>query len=691
MVNGHEAVSGEVLIRFTSPIAARDRLQLEQQLGADESEAVGDHVRRIRSASFDVQTLLAFLRTHPAVAYAEPNYIWHASVLPDDPSFPRLWGLLNTGQTINGRQGVAGADIHATGAWDVSTGSAANVVAVIDTGIDYTHPDLIANVWRAPSDFTVTIGDTSIDCAAGTHGFNAITRSCDPMDDNRHGTHVSGTIGAAGNNGEGVVGVNWTASVMANKFLDASGTGNTADAINAIEFAIQARAAFSPTRAANVRVLSNSWSGGAFSQALLDEINKAGANDMLFVAAAGNNGRNIDTFPVYPASYTAPNVLAVAATDNTDSLASFSNYGASVTLAAPGVDVLSTTPDNTYSSLSGTSMATPHVSGSAALILSACDLDTAALKSAIVDNVDVVGALTGWVGSNGRLNVDRALRSCASPSPPAAPTDLTAAPGDQQITLTWTASSGADNYTVKRGSLPGGPYTDFVASVTATSYTSAGLTNGQTYYYVVTASRGGLESGPSNEASATPQQPGGGLPSPWVSQDVGATGLAGSASFADGVFTLNGSGADIWDSADAFQYVSQPLAGDGEIVARVTGVQNTNPFAKGGVMLRETTAAGAVHVILDVRPDGSVELMTRQTTDGPTTFIDGGTQPPPAWLKLVRAGSAVTGYVSADGTSWTTVGATSTTMSSMALVGLIVTSHDSSQMNASTFDNVAVR
>jgi subtilisin family serine protease len=690
IVNGHEAVSGEVLVKFTTPLAARDRLQLEQQIGAEASETVGQQVRRIRSARFDVQTLLAFFRTHPAVAYAEPNYIWHASLSPDDPSFPSLWGLLNTGQTISGRQGVAGADIHATGAWDVSTGSTANVVTVIDTGIDYTHPDLIGNVWCAPSDFTVTIGGLAIDCAAGTHGFNAITKSCDPMDDNRHGTHVSGTIGASGNNGLGVVGVNWTASIMGSKFLDASGNGNTADAINAIEFAIQAKAVFASTAGANVRVLSNSWSGGAFSQALLDEINSADANGMLFVAAAGNNGRSNDTFPVYPASYTAPNVLAVAATDNTDSLASFSNYGASVALAAPGVDVLSTTPGNTYSVLSGTSMATPHVAGSAALILSACDLDTAALKSAIVDNVDVVGALTGWVATDGRLNVDRALRSCASPSPPAAPANLTAAPGDQQITLTWTESSGADNYTVKRGSFPGGPYTDFVASVTTTSYTSTGLTNGQTYYYVVTASRAGLESGPSNEASATPQPPDGGPPSPWVSQDVGDTGQAGSASFAGGVFTVSGSGADIWGSADAFQYVYQPLDGDGQIVARVTGVENTNPFAKAGVMLRETAAAGAAHVILDVRPDGSLELMTRQSPDGPTAFVNGTTQAPPAWLKLVRTGSTVTGFASPDGTSWTTVGTTSVTMSSTAFVGLIVTSHDTTRTNTSMFDSVAV-
>jgi PKD repeat protein len=183
----------------------------------------------------------------------------------------------------------------------------------------------------------------------------------------------------------------------------------------------------------------------------------------------------------------------------------------------------------------------------------------------------------------------------------------------------------------------------------------------------------------------------GGLPSPWQNQDVGSTGQAGSASFANGAFTVNGSGADIWDTTDGFQYVYQPHAGDGQIVAKVTALQNTNMFAKAGVMLRETTAAGAVHVILDVRPDGSVEFMTRQTTGGATSYLGGAVQTPPTWLKLVRAGSTVTGYVSQNGSSWTAVGSTNVAMSSTALIGLVVTSHDTSQINSSTFNNVAVQ
>jgi subtilisin family serine protease len=432
--NGREAIAGEVLVKFTRALAQSERLQLEQELDANDSEAVGLGFRRMRSRRLDVASLVAALRTRTDVEYAEPNYVWHTTVSANDPQFSGLWGLRNTAQVIGGQTGIANADIHAASAWGVATGSRANVVAVVDTGIDYTHEDLAANVWSAPNAFTVTIGGVSITCQAGTHGFNAITKTCDPRDDNNHGTHVAGTIGASGNNAHGVVGVNWNASIMGLKFLDSAGSGSSSDAINAIEFAIQAKNAFASTggatgvAGANVRVLSNSWGGGGFSQALLDEVNKANTNGMLFVAAAGNAGTNNDTTPFYPAGYSASNVLAVAATDNTDRLASFSNFGVSVHLAAPGVNILSTTIGNTYQYFSGTSMATPHVSGSAALLLSKCALDTAALKAAVLNNVDVIPALSGRVSTSGRLNVDRALRACApsgAPTAPAAPSVVT--------------------------------------------------------------------------------------------------------------------------------------------------------------------------------------------------------------------------------------------------------------------------
>jgi subtilisin family serine protease len=479
MVNGGEAVAGEVLVKFTRALEQGQQQQLEYQMDADQDEHVGgDGVQRIHSRSYDTDTLLAFLRADSRVAYAEPNYVLHAIAIPNDPQFGQLWGLRNTGQTVGGVAGTPGADISATAAWDVSTGSRATVIAVVDTGVDYTHPDLAANVWAAPTSFTVNVGGAAIVCPAGSHGFNAIANTCNPMDDNNHGTHVSGTIGGVGNNGVGVAGVNWVASIMGSKFLNASGSGSTADAIKAIEFTIQAKAIFGAN--ANVRVLSNSWGGGAFSQALLDEINKANANNILFVAAAGNSQADNDVTPHYPSSYNAPNVISVAATDNQDMLASFSNYGAtSVHLGAPGVAVLSTTRNNTYSSFSGTSMATPHVSGAAALVLSRCSLDTAAVKDNLLANVDPIGALAAITVTGGRLNVNRAIRACSAPATPdfsvsATPPSQSATQGaSTAYTVTVTPSGGfTGTVTLSAGGLPSGATASFNPSSVNTSGSS---------------------------------------------------------------------------------------------------------------------------------------------------------------------------------------------------------------------------
>jgi subtilisin family serine protease len=414
VISGREVAAGEVLVRFKRPVQGPERLLLEEQLDIQQSDELPLNLRRIRSRTFDVQTLRAVLRSHPAVAYAEPNYIVRSAAVPNDPGFTQLWRLLNTGQTINGQQGTPGADIQVERAWDITTGSTDAVVALLDTGVDYTHPDLAGNMWRAPAAFQVTIGESRIVCPAGAYGFNAMTKACDPMDDNNHGTHAAGVIGALGNNVLGITGVNWTTRILPVKFLDATGTGTVADAINALEFLIQTKNAFAASDGANIRVLSNSWGGAQFSQALLDQIERAAANGMLFVAAAGNTSSSSDSFPTYPASYQASNVITVAASDNVDRLASFSDYGSTVHLAAPGVGVLSTTPRNTYGVLSGTSMAAAHVAGAAALILSKCALETPALKAVILESVDALGSLAGWVATSGRLNVDRAIRSCSS-------------------------------------------------------------------------------------------------------------------------------------------------------------------------------------------------------------------------------------------------------------------------------------
>lgn len=507
-VNGREAAAGEVLLKFRRTLALDELARIGTLVDADANRQIGrTGVRRLRSRSLDAATLIALLANYDDVEYAEPNYIVHTLSEPNDPAFSQLWGLKNAGQAVNGSlPGIAGADIHATEAWDVSVGSTDTVVAVIDTGIDYTHPDLAANVWSAPADFTVTISQVPITCPAGSHGFNAIALTCDPMDDHHHGTHVAGTIGASGNNGVGVVGVNWTTQIMGLKFLDAGGSGTVADAINAIEFAIQARQAFAATGGANIRVLSNSWGGPEFSQALLDEVRAANDHDMLFVAGAGNDGLPNDFLPFYPASFDAPNVVAVAATDNTDSLAWFSNWGTStVHLAAPGVDIMSTVPGSSYAFLSGTSMATPHVSGAAALVLSRCALDTADLKDTILSTVEPLASLSWATITGGRLDVNSAIHSCIAPPP--TPTSLTALAGDHKVTLAWPAVRGAMRYSVKRAETAGGPYVVIASGIKATTYIDSAVVNDTTYYYVLSASNSAGESGDSNEVTATPRVP----------------------------------------------------------------------------------------------------------------------------------------------------------------------------------------
>ena len=424
------SVPGEVLVRIEAGASAGDIESIEHVADVDRSDQIAalpsGAIWRMHSRSKNVDGIRQALAGNANVVYIEPNYILHAFATPNDPSYAQLWGLKNTGQVISGVAGLAGADIDAEAAWNLTTGSASIVVGVVDTGVNYNHPDLAANIWSNPG------GIGNAGCAAGTHGFNAITGTCDPMDDHYHGTHVSGTIGAAGNNSVGVTGVNWTTSIMGLKFLSASGYGNTADAIEAIDFAIQAKIA-----GVNVRVLSNSWGGGSFSKALFDIINKANENDILFVAAAGNDSYSNDIYPHYPSSYATPNMISVAATDNRDALAYFSNYGAtSVHLGAPGVSILSCTLGSAYTSASGTSMATPHVAGVAALLLAhSPGLSTAQVKSAILNNVDPIDSLAGKTVTGGRLNAARALGLPASPD-----FELSVTPSSRTIVRGTTAS-----------------------------------------------------------------------------------------------------------------------------------------------------------------------------------------------------------------------------------------------------------
>ncbi len=412
----HEHQPGQVLVRFTwdSEIQNLPHPARQQALSRALPDAV--FVKEYRTIpglslvqlpeDITIEDALESFNARDDVLYVQPNYrVYADSVFPNDTRFNDLWGLHNTGQS----GGQANADIDAPEAWDISTGSESVIVAVIDTGVDYNHEDLAANMWVNQLEYNGTGGvdDDGNGYVDDIYGYDFDHGDGDPMDDHYHGTHCAGTIGAVGNNGKGVTGVCWNVEIMAVKFLDSGGNGWTSDAIDSVEYATLMGA----------HIMSNSWGGGAYDQGLKDAIDAAGANGILFVAAAGNDSVNNDTYPHYPSSYTSSNIVSVMSTDRNDLRSSFTNWGpTSVDIGAPGTSILSCEPGNQYQYLNGTSMATPHVAGACALLQSINpSLNVSETKDIIMNSVDSIFSLTGRCVSEGRLNINNAILETTVP------------------------------------------------------------------------------------------------------------------------------------------------------------------------------------------------------------------------------------------------------------------------------------
>jgi len=382
-----------------------------------------------------VPAAIDMVKGKAGIRYAEPDWIGSWAATPNDPDYTRMWGMRNTGQTVNGTSGRFDADIDANLAWDQTTGSKSVLVAIVDSGTDYTHPDLAANIYVNAGEIAGNgIDDDSNGYVDDVNGYDFADGDADPMDFVGHGTHVTGTVGAVGDNGVGTMGVNWNVSILPCKIGNDFGGPIASAAIEAINYAV--------TMGATV---SNHSYGINPTQAFEDAIINAQANNHLLVVAAGNSSSNNDIFPAYPASYPEDNIIAVAATDQNDDLAGFSSYGVtSVDIGAPGVNIWSTTPqagslfyNPNYDFSDGTSMASPMVTGAVALLRSlAPSIPYTDITAALYNGADKLGSLNGLVATGARLNVNNALSQLLVASISVSPGSVAENAGPNAATIT---------------------------------------------------------------------------------------------------------------------------------------------------------------------------------------------------------------------------------------------------------------
>lgn len=436
---GERSVKNEILVKF-KPNATRDsERKLLSRTGGTVLEKFADiGWQRIRlPKGMNVDAAIAGFKADDSVEIAQPNFYYHLLATPNDPNFGSMYGM---------------AKISAPAAWDITTGSSAVVVADIDTGIKYTHEDLAANMWtnsgEIPNNGIDDDGNGFID---DYYGYDFFFNDPDPMDEHGHGTHTAGTIGAVGNNSLGVVGVAWNVRIMAIKIYNSSGFGTTsAMLINAYNYVRMMK-----NRGVNIRVTNNSYGGCdeacGYDQATKDAIDALGNAGVLQVFAAGNDGRDIDAEPSFPASYTSPTIISVANSNQSDNRSLSSNFGVnSVDLAAPGTSILSTVISAAnYGTLSGTSMATPHVAGAAVLLAAQFPtLSPVSIKATLLNNVDQLSQWNGVVRSGGRLNAAAALQNPTTCSFNLASGSLNAPTKGGVFTLNVTAPQNCD-FTVK--------------------------------------------------------------------------------------------------------------------------------------------------------------------------------------------------------------------------------------------------
>lgn len=416
-------VEGEVLVQY-STASDTEQQTIEKNHGLSKKETVsrknGKQLKLLKiNNGKDVKAVIQELKSQPGVEFAEPNWIYTHAATSNDPYFTgnNLWGMYGDASTPSNVYGSQAAEAWAAG----HTGSKSVYIGIIDEGIQFTHPDLAANIWTNPYDPVDGVDNDGNGLIDDTHGWdfangdNTIYDGTKRAGTDDHGTHVAGTIGGIGGNGLGVAGVNWNVTMISGKFLGGRG-GTTANAIKAVDYFTDLK----KRHGLNIVATSNSWGGGGFSQGLLDAINRGGDAGILFIAAAGNGGSdqvgdNNDTVTNYPSNYECTKggargwdcVIAVAAINSTGGLGGFSNYGArTVDIGAPGVAINSSVPTNSYASYSGTSMATPHVSGAAALYASTHAGATAQqIKDAILSSAVPTASLSGKTVTGGRLNV----------------------------------------------------------------------------------------------------------------------------------------------------------------------------------------------------------------------------------------------------------------------------------------------